>query len=126
VMVDEIRLDGRIATSPIRIPPGDHRLDFHFVALNFSAPERVRVRHQLVGMDRDWIETMNDHTATYPQLPPGSYQMRVIACNQDGVWSDTPTVVEVIATAAWWQTVWWRLTVLGVAAVLLVWLARIW
>ena len=126
VMVDEIRIDGRITKGPIVIPPGDHRLDFHFVALNFSAPERVRVRHQLVGMDRDWIETVNEHTATYPQLPPGNYQMRAIACNQDGVWSDTSTVVDVVATAAWWQTVWWRLAVLCGSAALIVWLARVW
>ncbi|MEO6994354.1 MAG: two-component regulator propeller domain-containing protein [Lacunisphaera sp.] len=126
VMVDEVRIDGRIAKAPITIPPGDHRLDFHFVALNFSAPERVRVRHQLAGMDGDWIETVNEHTATYPRLPPGNYQMRVIACNQDGVWSDTPTVVDVVATAAWWQTVWWRLAVLMGATALIVWLARIW
>lgn len=125
-MVDEIRIDGRVAESPITIPPGDHRLDFHFVALNFSAPERVRVRHQLAGMDRDWIETVNEHTATYPQLPPGNYQMRVIACNQDGVWSSTPTIIKVLATAAWWQTVWWRLAVLCVATALIVWLARSW
>jgi signal transduction histidine kinase/ligand-binding sensor domain-containing protein len=126
VIIDEIRIDGRVTDRTVIIPPGDHRLDFHFVALNFSAPERVRVRHQLVGIDRDWIETVNEHVATYPQLPPGHYQMRVIACNQDGVWSDQPAVIDVVATAAWWQTIWWRVAILIGSAGLIVWLARLW
>ena len=126
VLVDEIRLDGRLMNGEIRIPPGDHRVDFHFVALNFSAPERVRVRHQLIGMDRNWIETINDHTATYPRLPPGDYEMRVIACNQDGVWSDRPTTVKVVAVAAWWQSAWWAGAALLGCSALAAWAVRLW
>lgn len=126
VLIDEVKIDGRPVAGHIVIPPGDHRLDFHFVALNFSAPERVRVRHRLVGMDRDWIETVNEHVATYPQLPPGNYEMRVIACNQDGVWSDQPAVIGVVATAAWWQTIWWRFSALIGSAALVGSLVRVW
>ena len=126
VLVDEIRIDGRVTAGAINLAPGDHRVDFNFVALNFSAPERVRVRHRLVGMDLDWIETATEHTATYPRLPPGEYQMRVIACNQDGAWSDRPTVVNVSVAAAWWQTAWAQAAALLGAMGLVVWMARSW
>lgn len=106
VFIDEVRIDGLEKRGEIRLPPGNHRIDFQFVALNFSVPEKVRVRHQLVGMDVDWVETTSEHSATYARLPPGEYVMKAIACDQDGVWNSNVATLAILAEAAWWQTKW--------------------
>jgi len=42
----------------------------------------------LEGYDKDWIEAGNRRTAYYTSIPPGRYRFRVLACNNDGVWSE--------------------------------------
>lgn len=128
VYIDEVRIDGQRAASQgiVQIPSGRHRVDFQFVALNFSAPEKVQVRHQLSGMDLDWVQTSSEHAATYPRLPPGRYEMRVRAGNQDGLWNETGAKLTVIMAAAWWQTWWFAGAALLAFTGLVAWLARHW
>src|SRR5260221_13784684 len=74
VYIDQVSIDKKTAAfpgGPLVVPPGRHQVDFNFVALNYSAPEKVRVRHQLVGFDFDWIETDRERQASYVRLPPG-------------------------------------------------------
>lgn len=128
VYIDEALLDDRAvpATGPLRVPPGGHRVEFRLVALNYSAPEKVRLRHQLVGFDRDWIETGAERTVSYAQLSPGSYSLRVIAANQDGRWSENAATLELRVAAAWWQTWWARGAAVLAFTGLVGWIARYW
>ncbi len=128
VYIDSVAIDGHIETTgePISVSPGNHRLDFNFVALNFSAPERVRVRHQLVGYDADWIETLADHTATYAHVPPGHYEMKVIACNQDGVWNNVGAAIGLVVAPSWWQTTAFAFGAPLVFILIVIWAVRAW
>lgn len=109
VYIDQVLLDGEsVSAAKLKLPPGSHRIEFNFVALNYSAPEKVRMRHQLVGFDQDWVETGAERSAAYPHLPPGKYALQVIAANQDGRWSPAAATLSFIVTPAWWQTWWWR------------------
>src|SRR5258708_13723467 len=65
----------------IRIPPGKHRVEFHYTGLSFSAPERVRFRYRLQGLDPDWLEADTRRVAFYRSVPPASYRFHVLACN---------------------------------------------
>jgi signal transduction histidine kinase/DNA-binding response OmpR family regulator len=47
----------------------------------------VHFKYQLVGFDSTWVEAGNRRTAYYTGLPPGDYTFRVIASNEDGLWS---------------------------------------
>jgi signal transduction histidine kinase/ligand-binding sensor domain-containing protein/CheY-like chemotaxis protein len=76
------------STQPV-IPAGTDRLEFHYAALSFLDPQRVRYRYRLEGFDKDWIDAGTRRTAYYTSLRPGSYQFRVIACNNDGLWNET-------------------------------------
>jgi signal transduction histidine kinase/ligand-binding sensor domain-containing protein len=111
VYIDETLIDGKTVSggAALDVPAGSHRVEFRFVALNYSAPGKVRMRHQLVGFDQDWIETEAERSAAYVRLPPGHYIMRVIASNQDGQWNNVGASLAVTVAPAWWQTWWWRL-----------------
>jgi len=74
------------------------------------APEKNRFRYWLEGLERDWVEAGAQRVATYPRLPPGRYQFRVIAANNDGVWNETGASVGFTVLPAFWQT-WWFITV---------------
>lgn len=107
-------------TGLVVVPPRTHRLDFHFTALTFTAPERTRFRCRLEGYDAEWLDLGNERVAHYTRVPPGRYQFRVTACNNDGVWNETGAALAVSVQPAWWQTWWLRALALlaGAAAVL--------
>jgi signal transduction histidine kinase/ligand-binding sensor domain-containing protein len=119
VLIEQMRVDGREiprarSGEQLRIPPGPHRLDIEYTALSFVAPERVRFKSWLVGLERDWVDAGNHRAANYNYVPPGDYTFRVAACNNDGVWNETGAQVAFTVLPFFWQTVWFRfLVVIG-------------
>ncbi len=88
----------------------DSVFSFEFAALHFGDPQRNRYAYRLAGFDRDWVATdAGRRFATYTNLDPGNYVFQVRASNQDGVWSATPTSLEITITPPFWKTWWFRL-----------------
>lgn len=77
------------ATPGLRFPPGTTRLEIEYTALNLTAPLSTRFRYRLEGFDPDWIEAGPRRQAFYTNLPPRSYQFRVVSSRSDGRWDDT-------------------------------------
>ncbi len=96
----------------IKIAYGYRTLEFQYSAPSFSSPERIRFRHQLVGLDPDWVDAGNTRSVSYPRLAPGSYVFRFTACNSDGVWNEQPVSVAFVVTPAYWQTAWFKVLVM--------------
>jgi ligand-binding sensor domain-containing protein/signal transduction histidine kinase len=90
----------------LRLAPGKHTLEFHYTGLSFDAPERVRFRYRLEGLDADWVEAETRRIAFYSFVPPGNYHFRVIACNGDGVWNEKGASLTVVVLSHFWQTGW--------------------
>jgi ligand-binding sensor domain-containing protein/signal transduction histidine kinase len=90
----------------LRLGPGTHQLELRYTGLGFEAPERIRFRYRLDGWDSDWIEAGTRRTAFYNYVPPGNYQFRVIACNDNGVWSETGADLALNVPAHLWQSRW--------------------
>ena len=73
----------------VSIPPGRGELEFHYTALSFARPDKVRFKYKLEGFDGDWVDGGSQRVVHYTNIPPGKYQFRVIASNNDGVWNET-------------------------------------
>ena len=99
------------SASKVPSPPG--RLTFVYSGLSLRNPDRVRFRYQLDGYDSRWSEVTAAHEATYTNIGPGSYRFRVIASNADGVWNPEETVVRLEIAPFFWQTWWFRLSVVS-------------
>ena len=102
------------------------RLEFQYTALDFTAPERVRFRYRLLGFDPDWVQANAGRVAEYSKLAPGRYQFHVIACNADGVWNEQGVTVAVRCLPAFWQTLWFRLLLIGAVLGSMGWAVRAW
>jgi ligand-binding sensor domain-containing protein/serine phosphatase RsbU (regulator of sigma subunit)/archaellum component FlaC len=80
-----------------------------FSALHFLAPEKNMYKYKLEGYNNNWIKTeANQRYATFTNLTPGEYTLRVIAANNDGIWNNTGVSVKIIITPPWWETWWFR------------------
>jgi signal transduction histidine kinase len=102
------------------------KLEFHFTAPTYLAPERVRFRYRLEGFESAWVESGTRRFATYPALRPGRYVFTVSASNGGHEWSAVPARVALEILPMWWETWWARFLALSVAGVSLVALVRFW
>lgn len=117
--VTALRVDGRrvsIAGLPAQLAlgPEHHGLAIEFAALDFSDPQRIRYAYQLEGIDPDWVPTGADfRVASYGNLPPGDYTLRIRATNRSGAWMPEPLEIPVTVAPAWWQRLETRLLALA-------------
>jgi signal transduction histidine kinase len=95
----------------IIIPPGRGELEVHYEALSFCAPAKNQFRYKLGGMDLNWVDAGTRRVAYYNNLRPGSYHFQVMACNNDGVWSNANASVLLTFRPHFWQT-WWFLSLM--------------
>lgn len=86
----------------------DNHLTFEFDALNFTNPDAIQFSWMLVGFDENWSPPSTNHIVMYPNLSPETYEFRVRACNEDGVWSDPIAVKFQILKPFWLE--WWFIT----------------
>ncbi|NLH73673.1 MAG: hypothetical protein GX456_11520 [Verrucomicrobia bacterium] len=107
----------QLSTSNFQLPPGRARvIEIHYTANSFAAPHRVRFKYQLEGVDQGWRDDdQNRRVAFYTRLRPGSYTFRVRACNNHGVWSETPVQFSFTLAPHFWET--WFFYVLATAGV---------
>jgi signal transduction histidine kinase len=60
----------------------------------------------LEGFDKDWVDGGGRRVAYYTNLAPGKYKFRVIASNNDGVWSENGASFDFYLKPHFYQTYW--------------------
>jgi signal transduction histidine kinase len=116
VITDEKPYEAR---NGMRLPARIHSLTIDYTALSLAIPEKVRFRYKLEGMDPDWREVVNDREVQYSNLGPGTYQFRVKACNNSGVWNEEGASLGFVIPPMWYQTNWFRALCAALFVVLL-------
>ena len=128
VHIEKITADGKEywenfsgdARSNPRLPPLVRDLAIDYTALSFVAPEKVRFRYKLEGHDRDWTDADTRRQAFYNDLGPQHYRFRVIASNNSGVWNDAGTSLDFSIAPAYYQTIWFRVSI-GAVVLSMLW-----
>lgn len=125
IHLEQFRLDGKEqvetgfpASLPVTRPPqkltvaaGRHYYEFTFCASSLTSPEKVKFKWRLAGLEDNWVDGGNHDAANYSFVPPGHYQFQVLACNNDGVWSDKPAVMGLTVLPYFWQQWWFKLAI---------------
>ena len=103
-----LRVDGQPTelVSALDIPFRSNSFSADFVALHFTNPTRNTFAYRLEGYDDRWIEAGTQRTASYTNLPPGDYTLRVKAANSDGVWNEEGITMDVTIRPPWYRTLW--------------------
>ncbi len=107
-------------TSPGELPRLrlDHSTNvaaFEFAVLDFLAPELNRFEYKLEGFDEEWTDLPDGRRATYTNLPPGEYMLRVRGANSEGIWGGSEPALGLVVEPPPWAT-WWAYTAYGLAA----------
>jgi signal transduction histidine kinase/ligand-binding sensor domain-containing protein len=99
----------------MRLPAYTTTVRFDYIALSLTKPEKIRFRYRLEGVDADWRELTELRQALYSRLHPGRYTFRVMAANNDGVWSNSAASLTFVIPRAFVQTGWYYALCVGCA-----------
>lgn len=75
-----------------------------YASIDFTRPENIHFAYYLDGFESQWNYVKSARSATYTNLPAGTYTFKVKAANSDGVWNEKPTELIVRILPPWWLT----------------------
>jgi signal transduction histidine kinase/ligand-binding sensor domain-containing protein len=93
---------------PITLHWPHNYFEFEFAALSYADPAQNRYAYRLEPFDKDWVDSGSFNFGRYTNLPGGTYTLHVKGSNNDGVWNETGTSVQITVVPAIWQTWWFR------------------
>ncbi|MFC5283515.1 two-component regulator propeller domain-containing protein [Pedobacter alpinus] len=76
-----------------------------FAALNFIKAGKNKYAYKLDGLDKEW-NYIKTGSATFNNLPSGTYTLLVKAANNDGVWNSNPRALKIIIKPPFWKSIW--------------------
>ncbi len=107
------------------LPPGTHHVELRFDAIEISSPEKIRLQYRLDGVDSEWLDADPPGHAIYSNIPAGTHEFHVRACNRDGIWDREGMVYIITQQPFFYETAWFRLAIVAAGLLLLVGLYRL-
>ncbi|MCX6235945.1 MAG: triple tyrosine motif-containing protein, partial [Bacteroidia bacterium] len=93
---------------------------FSFAAINYKHSKKNQYAYIMEGFEKEWNYTnASRRYVTYTNLDPGEYTFRVKASNNDGIWNEKGVSLRIIILPPLWKTLWFRIIVLSVFALVL-------
>jgi len=90
-------------TKEIKLNYLENDFSISFSALHYANPAKCKFKYMLEGYDPDWVLVDQDYpVANYSNLKYGDYHFKVLASNNDGKFSDKPTILKIHVDAPWW------------------------
>lgn len=81
-------------------------ITFDFAAVLFRAHRNVRYAYKLDGFEDAWNYVGSQHSATYTNQNPGTYQFRVKASLSDDFRDAPETALQLTILPPWYRTIW--------------------
>jgi ligand-binding sensor domain-containing protein/signal transduction histidine kinase len=100
-----------------------NHLTFHFSAIDWAAPEKIKYRYRLIGLDQNWSSPSSDPIAGYRGLRHGKYELQVKAIGQSQLWTE-PIRYRFTILPPWWLTWWFKSIIIFVSLALLFFVVR--
>lgn len=93
-------------TDVINLKHNQSSFAIDFSTFDYPISNNTRFSYKLEGYDDDWSIPSTLNFAAYKNLPAGTYNLHVKACNVSGIWSENDTVLKIKVTPPFWKTGW--------------------
>ena len=97
------------------LPYDLNHLTFHFSAIDWAAPHKIKYSYYLEGLEKDWNEPTTESKADYRNLPHGNFTLKVKAIGEAQIWSEV-FEYDFKILPPWWHT-WWAYTLYAILAI---------
>ena len=95
-----------IYTDEIELQYFQNSFVIDFSTFDYSGNNGTKYTYRLDNYDKEWSIPSSLNFAAYKNLAPGTYRLRVKACNGVGVWGDKETVLKIVVAPPFWKTTW--------------------
>jgi len=96
-------------TNGLQLPARGKRLAFSFAPLFLGQQVGIRFLYRLDGFDNSWISSGSGHSATYTNLPAGTYRFHVRSFDVSHPGFSTEATLDFTKNPFIYQTWWFRL-----------------
>lgn len=83
-----------------------------FTMLEYDFAHRNEYSYFLEGFNTTWQNIGTERKATFTNLDPATYLLKVRARNSDGLWTQQEKTVTIVIHPAWWQTTVFKIALL--------------
>jgi hypothetical protein len=101
----------------------ENNLQINFNGISFENYSGLQYSYKLLGLDSNWSQPELNTSITYVKLSPGHYTFYVRAKNTASDWS-IPVSFSFMIRTPFWETWWFRLSVILMASILIVFIFR--
>ncbi len=106
---DHLLAQATYGGKPIELSHDQNFISFEFASLDYTNPGKNRYAFRMLNVDEDWVQAGTRRFHTYTDLDPGTYTFSVRGSNNDGLWSDATTSVDIIVLPPFYKTWWFSL-----------------
>lgn len=112
-----------LLSNNITLNASDRNIEIDFSSLNYSFPGKIQYAYRMKGVDDNWVYTDSERQfAFYNQLPKGKLTLHVKATDENGLWGNCITVLEIYKKPAFYET-WWAYMIYSCLAIILIYLS---
>ncbi|MGQ0829594.1 MAG: two-component regulator propeller domain-containing protein, partial [Bacteroidota bacterium] len=102
----KINIKEHSLTDSLDLSYKDNSITVDYIGICLSNPDAVQYSVKLENFDETWRPATKQSFEIYSNLPPGNYIFKVIACNNSGIWNETPATIYINIKPPFWKT-WW-------------------
>lgn len=103
---DNSPLDIGMGSNKISLKHNQTTLTIDYGAISYTRPENNQYAYSLENFENTWNHVGQQTSATYTNLEPGEYLFKLKASNNDGLWNNASTILEIEVLPPWWKTLW--------------------
>jgi ligand-binding sensor domain-containing protein/serine phosphatase RsbU (regulator of sigma subunit) len=111
-----VNYNPREMVNDLRLNYKEKTVLFDYYCVSLTEPDAVKYKVMLKGFDSEWKPASNLTQKDY-SLTPGHYTFRVLASNSYGYWNEEPVEYSFIIKPPFYQTPWFIMACLIVAAI---------
>ena len=101
----------------------ENNLQINYTGVSFTNPAELLYSYKLDGLDTNWNKPSKNTFVSYANLPAGKYSFRVRTRTPNSNWSQ-PAVFFFSIKPAFWNTWWFRLLTICLAAMIIIYFFR--
>lgn len=102
-----------INTKELTLNYEDYRVSFDVATLNYNRADKNQFAYRLKGFEEQWNEGELGIPIVYTNLKPKDYTLEVKAANNNGIWNENITSLQIVQCPAYWETWWFSLCIIG-------------
>jgi ligand-binding sensor domain-containing protein/two-component sensor histidine kinase len=107
----------------LSLPYNKNHLTFHFSAIDWSAPDKIKYSYRLIGVDANWSSPSHTSYIDYRNLQHGKYELQVKAIGRSQIWTK-PVSYYFNILPPWWLTWWFKSIIVLLLLAVIFFIAR--